>query len=97
MKHLNDPKAFIEHSRTMDYIYNDIDDYKPRKRKTLTMFHDMITNIMTNKKFQFIIKGLLVKRRKLNTSLVFITQTYLFVPKKSQINFFTLLNNEDTQ
>ena len=82
MKHLNDPKAFIEPSRTMDYTYNDIDDYKPRKIKTLTMFHDMITGIMTNKKFQFINKELLIKRRKLNTSPVFITQTYLLFQKE---------------
>ena len=29
IKYLNDSKAFIEHSNTMDDIYNNIDDYKP--------------------------------------------------------------------
>ena len=29
IKHLNDPRAFIVHSVTMDDIYNDIDDYNP--------------------------------------------------------------------
>ena len=29
IKHLNDPRAFIVHSITMDDIYNDIDDYNP--------------------------------------------------------------------
>ena len=34
IKHLNDSKAFVEHSNTMDDIYNNIDDYNPsRKRK----------------------------------------------------------------
>ena len=34
IKHLNDPKAFIEYSAYMDDVYNNIDDYNPtRKRK----------------------------------------------------------------
>ena len=57
IKHLNDPKAFIEHSNTMDDINNNIDDYNPsRKRKILIAFDDMVTDIMTNKSFQAIIK-----------------------------------------
>ena len=57
IKHLNDPKTFIEHSNTMDDINNNIDDYNPsRKRKILIAFDDMVTDIMTNKSFQAIIK-----------------------------------------
>ena len=41
---------------------------------------------MGNKKFQAIIKGLSIRRRKLNISLVFITQSYLFVPKDFRLN-----------
>ena len=45
IKHLNDPKAFIERSDTMDDIYNSIDDYNPtRKRKVLIVFDDIIIN-----------------------------------------------------
>ena len=52
IKHLNDPKAFIEFSAYMDDVWNNIDDYNPRrKRKMLGMFDDMIADIMTNKKF----------------------------------------------
>ena len=72
IKHLNDPKAFIEYSNTMDDIYNNIDDYSPT-REVLIVFDDMIADIMTNKKFQTIIKELFIRCRKLNTSLVFIT------------------------
>ena len=36
---------------------------------------------MTNKKFEFIIKELFIRCRKLNISLVFITQSYFSVPK----------------
>ena len=41
----------------MDDVYNNIDDYNPkRKRKILVVFDDMIADIMTNKNFQAIIK-----------------------------------------
>ena len=57
IKHFNDLNAFIECSNTMDDVYENIDDYNPsRKRKTLIEFDDMIADIMTNKKFQVIIK-----------------------------------------
>ena len=51
-----------------------IDDYNPnRKRKILIVFDDMIADVMTNKKFQAVIKELFIRCRKLNISLVFIT------------------------
>ena len=57
IKHLNDPNAFIEYSDTMDDVYENINDYNSsRKRKILIVFDDMIADIMTNKKFQAIIK-----------------------------------------
>ena len=60
----------------MDDVYNNIDDYNSkRKRKILTVFDDMIVYIMTNKRFQAIIKELFIRCRKLNISLVFITQS----------------------
>ena len=43
-----------------------------RKRKVLIVFDDMIVDIMTNKKFQAIIKEMFLRCRKLNISLVFI-------------------------
>ena len=32
IKHLNDPKAFIEFSNSMDDVYEDIDDYNPNRK-----------------------------------------------------------------
>ena len=59
---------------TMDDVYNNIDDYnRHRKRNILIVFDDMIADIMTNKKFQAIIKELFIRCRKLNISFVFIT------------------------
>ena len=87
LKYLNDSKAFIECSNTMDGVYENIDDYNPsRKRKVLIIFDDMIAGIMTNKKFQAIIKELFIRCRKLNISLVFITQSYFSVPKDVRLN-----------
>ena len=87
IKHLNNPNAFIECSNTMDDVYEDIDDYNPnRKRKILIVFDEMMADIMTNKEFQAIIKELFIRCRKLNVSLVFITQSYFTVPKDVRLN-----------
>ena len=87
IKHLNDPNAFIECSNMMNDVYENIHDYNSsRKRKILIVFDDMIADIMTNKKFQSIIKELFIRCRKLNISLVFITQSYFFVPKDVRLN-----------
>ena len=57
IKCLNDSKASIECSNTMNDVYENIDNYNlKRKRKILIAFDDMIADIMTNKKFQSIIK-----------------------------------------
>ena len=71
----------------MDDIYHNINDYNPkRKRKVLIVFDDMIADIMTDKKFQAIIKELFIRCRKLNISLVFITQSYFSVPEEVKLN-----------
>ena len=41
---------------------------------------------MTNKEFQWIIKELYIRCRKLNVSLAFITESYLSVPKEVRLN-----------
>ena len=87
MKHLNDSKAFIDCSNTMNDVYENIDLYNAnRKRKILVVFDYMIADIMTNKKFQSIIKELFIRCRKINISLVFITQSYFSVPKDVRLN-----------
>ena len=71
----------------MDDVYTNIDDYNAkRKRKVLIVFDDMIADIMTNKRFQEIIKQLFIRRRELNISLVFITQSYFSVKKEIRLN-----------
>ena len=66
IKHLIDLNAFIECSNTMDDVYENTDDYNPsRKIKILIVFDDMIADIMSNKKFQAVIKELFIRCRKL--------------------------------
>ena len=80
IKHLNDPKSFIEHSNTMYDVYEDINKYNPaKKRKILIVFDGMIVDIMTNKIFQLIIKKVFIRCRKMNISLALISQS---VPKE---------------
>ena len=98
IKHLNNPNAFIEYSNTMDDVYENINHYNPiRKRKKLIVFDDMITDIMDNKKFQAMTKELFIRCRKLNISLVFITQSYFSAPKDVRLNlthyFIKKINN----
>ena len=87
INHVNNPNAFIECSNTMDDVYENINDYNPiRKRKKLIVFDYMIEDIMGNKKFQATTKKLFIRCRKLNISLVFITQSYFSVPKNVRLN-----------
>ena len=46
----------------------------------------MIPDVMTNERFQAIIKELFIRCRKSNTSLVLITQFYFSVPKEIRLN-----------
>ena len=84
IKHVKNPNAFIACSDTMDDAYKDTDNYNPKRdKKVLIGFDDMISDITRNKKFQTITKALFIRGRgrKLNISLVFITQSYFPVPK----------------
>ena len=61
VKHLKDPKAFIQYSQCMDNVYNNFNDCsRSRKRKILIVFDDMIADIMANNKFQAILKNYLL-------------------------------------
>ena len=80
--YLNDSKTFIEYSNDMNDIYNNIEEYNSNKKhKILIAFDDMIADILSNKKLLPIVTELFIRGRKLNISLVFITQPYFAVPK----------------
>ena len=77
LKHLNDPKSFIEYSNDWDDIYKNIEEYNPNKKcKIFIIFDDIITDMLSNKKLNPIVTELFMKSRKLNIALVSITQSY---------------------
>ena len=71
----------------MHDVYKNIDDYNPDKEnKILIVFDDMIVDMIHNKKLNSIVTELFIRGRKLNISLVFITQSYFKVPKDVSLN-----------
>ena len=46
----------------------------------------MIADIMRSEKFKALVKGLFIRCRKLNISIVFITQSYFRTPKDARLN-----------
>ena len=87
LKHFDDPKAFIEYSNNMQDVYKNIDEYNiDKERKILIVFDDMIANMLNNKKLNSIVIELFNRGRKLNISLVVMTQSYLKVPKDVRLN-----------
>ena len=64
-----------------------IDEYNiDKERKILLVFVDMIADIIKNKKLNSIVTELFIRGRKINISLVFITQSYFKVPKDARLN-----------
>ena len=85
--HFNDPKAFIEYSNDLCDIYKNINYYnRDKENKILIVFDDMIADMIHNKKLDSIVTKLIIRGRKLNISLVFITQSYVKVPKNVRLN-----------
>ena len=71
----------------MDDIYKNIWQCNPnKKRKILIVLDDMIANMFSNKKLNPIVIKSFIRVRKLNISLVFITQSYFAVPKNIRLN-----------
>ena len=51
-----------------------VEEHNPnRKRKKLMIFDDTIADMLSNKKFNPVVTELLIRRRRLNIFLVFIT------------------------
>ena len=71
----------------MDDIYENIEEYNPdNEQKILIVFVDMIADMLSNKKLNPVVTELLIRGRKLNISLAFITQSYFAVPKIIRLN-----------
>ena len=106
----NDPKAFNEYSNDIQNEFNikysnDMQDvYKDtnEKRKILIFFHDMIADMINDKKLNSIVTELFIRGRKLNISFAFIVLSYFKVSKDVRLNtthFFIIkiTNKEELQ
>ena len=59
----------------MDGIHKNIKEYNPNKKgKVVIVFDDTIANMVSNKKPNWVLIELFIRGRKLNSSVVFITQ-----------------------
>ena len=71
----------------MHDIHKNIEEYNPNKqRKILIVLDNMIADMLSNKKLNPIVTELFIRGRKLNISLVFITQSYFAAPKSVRLN-----------
>ena len=87
LDHFKDSSAFIEYSNGMQDVYKNIEDYNPgEKRKILIVFDDMIADMINNKKRNPVVTEVLIRGRKLNISIVVITQSYFKGPKDVRLN-----------
>ena len=60
----------------MHDVYKNTNNYNPGKEnKILIIFDDMIADMINNKKLNSIVIELFIRGRKLNISLIFITQS----------------------
>ena len=94
LKHFHGPKAFIEYSNDMQDVYKNINEYnEDKEHKILIVFDDIIADMNNNKKLVTnitnktkIVTNLFIRGRKLNISLVFITQSYFKFSKDVRLN-----------
>ena len=87
IKTLKNPKAFIDFSQTVDYVYENLEDYNPTKKKrVLIVFEDMIADMESNKNLSSIVTEIFLRGIKLNISLLFIAQFLSEVPEALILN-----------
>ena len=85
INHVNDPNAFIECSNMMDDVYENIDNYNSSRKRKSRLFWWYDRGYYDKQKISIRNKRI-IRSRKLNVSLVFITQSYFSVPKDVRLN-----------
>ena len=87
LDHVKDRRSFIEYSNDMQDVYKNIEDYNPGKKgKMLIIFDDIIADMINNKKLNSVITELFIRGKKINVSIVFITQSYFKMAKDVRLN-----------
>ena len=71
----------------MQDVYNNIEECNlGKKLKVLIVFDDMIADMINNKKLNPVVTELFIRGRKLNISIVFVTQSCFKVAKEVRLN-----------
>ena len=77
----------IEYLNNLQDVYENIEEFNPRRKwSLLIVFDDLIADMISNRKFSPIVTEIFSRRRKLNISTVFITESYCQVPKDVKLN-----------
>ena len=79
----------------MQDVYKNIEKYNlGKKRKVVIVFDDIIVDMISNKKPNSVVVELFIRRKKLNSSIAFIKQSYFKVTKEVRVNtkhFFIIM------
>ena len=69
-------KQFIGYSNDMQDVYKNVEEYNINKKgQILIVFDEVIADMINNKKLNSVVSELFGRGKKLNTSLVFVTQS----------------------
>ena len=86
IKKSKNPKGSTDYSQTVD-VYEKLEGYNPTKKKTvLIVFDGMIADIESNKKLSPTVHELFPRGKKVNISLIVVSQSYLKMPKIKRLN-----------
>ena len=87
VKKLKNAKAFSEHPQIIDDCFWKFRRLQSNKeKKILKVFDDMIPDTEANKKLSSIVTELLLRGRKHNILLVFISESYIKVSETIRLN-----------
>ena len=65
IKNLKNPKAFIDYSKQIEDVYENLKDYNPtKKRRVLIVFDDMIADMESSKKIKSYSHWIVFKMKK---------------------------------
>ena len=84
--HIRALKQTLNHGLKLKNVHRVIKFNQDSENKILIVFDDMISDMIPNKKLDSIVTKLFIRGMKLNTSLVFIIQSYFKVPKDVRLN-----------
>ena len=75
----------------MDDIYENIEEYNPNKKCQIMIVFDIIfIDMLSNRNFNSTVNELIIRDRKLDISLVFITLSYFSIPKSIRLIWHTI-------